>query len=167
LLAFMAAETWPRWFAGAAERIPALSRAAVPLAATGAAAVAFVVHPMAARYERAVLPVARALQAGASADFPTITNTRATLKYLSPVYGRRPLISLEFLPADSLAAFSSRFDTLSVTLLDRSDSQVFLDLTAEHDAFIAQVVERCNTTPVVEQRLPDMRIRTLRASGCR
>jgi hypothetical protein len=151
VLAFMAADVWPRWHERAKQYIGRLADHAVVAAASGAFAVAFAVHPLAWRQDEVAAEIVRGIYAHTSADAPVITNTNATLKYLSPSYGARRLILRYDLSADSVAAFAARYPRLSVVLLDRSDNPFSREEAAGNAAFLAAVQQRCRLDKSFEQ----------------
>lgn len=167
LFAIMAADVWPRWHAALARRAPLHGRTLTAAGTAAATVVAFAVHPIARRQEGAMVPVGRALLAHTRSDVPVLTNVSATLKYFSPAYAPRRLIVLEQFPVDSLAPFSRRYDTLTIALLDRSDSRLFAAQRLRHDEFLARAGDRCALRSLRDEQISGMRLRVLEASGCR
>jgi len=121
ILALMAADVWPRWHARVAALVPSAANTLPRVSAACAVATAFLVHPLAQRQERVPLAIVRGIYSRTTADVPVITNSNATLKYLSPSYGPRKLILRYGLSADSTASFAKRFGRLSIVLIDRND----------------------------------------------
>lgn len=170
VLALMAADVWPRWYAGIARRGGAAAAAARMLPRTGAglaAGVAFLVHPLAFFQERVPLAVTTAIYAQTSASVPVITNSNATLKYLSPAYGPRTLILRYNLPPDSTASFARRFGHLQVVLLDRNDSQAYVEEARDNERFLAETRARCTLAPTHDERFGGWaRLRVFEVSIC-
>jgi len=124
-----------------------------PLKAFGAIAIAFLVHPLARRQEAIPLAITRGLYLHTSPAVPVITNTNATLKYLSPSYGPRKLILRQETSTDSAAAFVRRFGRVSIALLDRNDSEMFRQESAENARFLLAVQSRCEVRAGYDERL--------------
>jgi hypothetical protein len=153
LLAFMAADVWPRWSSKLDERHRPIVGRPVSVAAFGAIAMAFVVHPLARQQEAVPLAITRGLYLHTSADIPVITNTNATLKYLSPSYGPRKLILRQETSVDSAAAFARRLGRVSIALLDRNDSEMFRQESAENTRFMEGVQNRCELHRLYDERV--------------
>jgi hypothetical protein len=153
LLAFMAADVWTRWYSKLNERLGVVVGRFATVAAFGAIAIAFLVHPLARRQEAIPLAITRGLYLHTSAAVPVITNTNATLKYLSPSYGPRKLILRQETSTDSAAAFVRRFGRVSIALLDRNDSEMFRQESAENARFMLAVQRRCEVQAGYDERL--------------
>ena len=167
LFALQAADVWPRWHASLDRRVRLSKGMLTALAGSAAAAVAFSVHPLARRQEAATLPISTAMLSRTRAAAPVITNTDATLKYLSPAYGPRRLIVLRELPADSLGPFMRRFGAMTIVLLDRTDSRAFSAERQSHDRFLAQAAERCALRSTYDEDVARTRLRIYEVSACR
>lgn len=168
VLAFMAADVWPRLYARSRGQL----RAATDLLARGAAiaavALAFAVHLLVWREERVPLAIVRGIYSHTSENSPVITNSNATLKYLSPSYGPRRLILRYYINSDSVAAFAKRFDTLSVALLDRTDSEMFRLESQDNDRFVGDVRRRCTVEEKYRARPGDWaELQIFHLSRCR
>lgn len=139
-----------------------------PAAAVAVIVLAFLVHPLARRQEGVPLAIVRGIYSNTSADTPVITNSDATLKYLSPSYGPRRLILRYQMTGDSVAAFAARYGKLSVALLDRNDSEMFRRDSEGNTSFLAEVRQRCALTEKYEERLGGWaHIRVFEISSCR
>lgn len=167
ILALMAADVWPRWHA----RL--LARVALPvntLARAGAAcavATAFLVHPLARQQEGVPLTIVRGIYSRTTADIPVITNSNATLKYLSPSYGPRKLILRYGLTADSTASFAKRFGTLSLVLLDRNDSEAYRSEERDNVRFLGEIRRQCAMRPTHDERIGTWaHLRVFEISSC-
>jgi len=166
LIAIMASEVWPRW--SGRLRLGRARPAFVHAAGFAAAATAFAVHPLAARQEEATLPVQRAIQRNTRPDAPVITNSDATLKYLSPAYSTRRLLLLPATPPESLSGFSRRYGVMDVVVLDRSDSRVFNAMAARDDRFVSAARARCAVQDRLDTLMADgSRLRVLELRSCR
>lgn len=167
VLAFMAADVWPRWMR--AMRIP--PGAATALARSAAAAVVVMaagVHLLARRQEAVPAVIATSLLGHTTAERPVITNSNATLKYLSPAYAPRRLILRYRIPVDSVAAFASRHGGVDIALLDRSDSELFRDESLANEAFLEDVASRCALTAAYDSAPASWaRVRVARVTTCR
>ncbi len=170
VLAFMAADVWPRVWrrmrAGSADdrTVVLLTRAG----AMAAIALALGVHLMAWRQEADAALIVRDLARHTSAEVPVITNSNATLKYLSPAYGSRQLVLRYGLNADTIAAIAGRFGTLSLALMDRFDSEIFRGESADNERFVAMVRDRCALTPTHQSAIGTWaQLRIFEVSGCR
>jgi 4-amino-4-deoxy-L-arabinose transferase-like glycosyltransferase len=142
LIAFMGAAVWPPIF----ERFAARGRLvrAIPGALGAAIALgAFAVHPVISREEQNAITIVRGIAAHVAPTYPVVTNTNATLKYLSPAYGARQLIPRYGLSPDSVATYASQYGGLGIALLNRFDSERFTREAAENDLFITALGERC------------------------
>jgi hypothetical protein len=167
LIALMAADVWPRWHAALAGRMALRPATVVPAGALAASLVAFGVHPLAARQESAVLPLHAAIQRSTRAETPVITNTDATLKYLSPSYSRRRLIVLEAV-GDSLQAFTHRHGRLDVVVLDRVDGDAFRREIDATQRFLDRAGTSCSLRARVDTAMPDAsRLRVFELQSCR
>lgn len=153
ILAFMAADVWPRLVARLGEPKQRMVMRFSWLGAAGALVLAFGIHVLAHRQEREALTIVRAIQARTSAQVPVVTNTNATLKYLSPAYSPRRLILRYAITADSLPALAARYGTMTVALLDRTDSRMFRSETSANDAFLAAVRSRCTLRDFWSQQI--------------
>jgi 4-amino-4-deoxy-L-arabinose transferase-like glycosyltransferase len=168
LLALMAADVYPRWFA----RVPnavrtAFARLRLALFA-GLALVAFAIHPALRSRERAALAIVNVLHERTTPDVPVITNHLVTTKYFSAVYGRRRLILRSFINAADMPRLYHAYGKLNIVFLDRTDSELFREDAARNEAFLAQTRSRCAVQPVTEQALgPSNRLRQFEVSGCR
>lgn len=166
LLAFMAADVYPRWFSWLSGT--RYGGSMLRLAAGGIAGAAFLVHPLASRQEATPVAIVRDAYEHTSPTVPVITNPKATLKYLSPSYGPRRLILRSSLDSSSLRQFSAEFPGLDVVLLDRNDSEMFREDARENDEFLAFARQRCELSEVSETRPNSWaRLRIFRAKSCR
>jgi hypothetical protein len=167
LLAFMAADVYPRWFARAPNTVrTALPRLRLALFA-GLAFVAFAIHPALRSQERAALSIVTALHERTTSDVPIITNHLVTTKYFSAVYGTRRLILRSFISAADVPRLHRAYGKLDIVFLDRSDSELFREDAAQNDAFLAQTRSRCAVQPVTEQALgPSSRLRQFQVARC-
>lgn len=167
LLALMAADVWRRWW----QRVPLgrrFSHGSVTMAAsTLVGLIGFAVHPLARSRETEALVIRDALAAHTRANIPVITNTDATLKYLSPAYGARQLIVRRDLSRDSLVSFSRRFGLLSVAFLDRNDSPVFRADERENTVFLAEAREACAVQQTFVGAAGASRLRIYELTDCR
>lgn len=166
LLAYMAAEAVPRAHRALTQRAAVFARLPA-LFAVGATIVAFSVHPLAHRQERQAERVVRVFYGHTRAAVPVITNSDATLKYLSPAYGPRLLILRYGLDPDTVAALMRRYGALDIAFLDRSDSEHFRRDAAGNDAFLAALDVRCAMTRRHEEPLEGWaRMRVLEVRAC-
>lgn len=166
LLAYMAADVWPRWLARLGTKWQALvSR----LALAGSAAVvllALLVHPLARTQEVVPLAITNAIYSHTSSDVPLITNTNATLKYLSPSYGARKLVLRQAIAVDSVRAFARR-GPLGIALLDRVDSELFRAESRDNALFLEGVEARCRLRRVYEGAIGSWAyLRVAEVQGC-
>jgi 4-amino-4-deoxy-L-arabinose transferase-like glycosyltransferase len=166
LLAFMAADVWPRWFAALSSRRQRLVRGALPVVMIFIVLVAFAIHAAVRRQERGLLPIVQAIDAGAPVGVPVITNHQATLKYLSPVYGARPMILRAYINPADVPVFYARYKRLNLVFLDRSDSEMFRRDAADNAIFLAGLSGRCELKTVHDSMNAGMRLRILRILSC-
>ncbi len=166
ILAFQAAEVWPRVYA----RVRARSEAwrVLPRAlAGGVLATAFLIHPAAHLQERVPLAIVRGLYSHTATSQYLITNTDATLKYLNVAYGPRKLILRYGLSLDSVTTFSSRYGPVAVALLDRTDSDLFRRDAQGNAEFLASVSSRCETRSTYDEHVASWaRVRILELERC-
>lgn len=168
LLALMAADVWPRLRARLTERDQVVASKLARGAAAAAVALAFAVHPLARRQETVPLAIVRGIYSNTSQSVPVITNSNATLKYLSPSYGPRLLVLRYDVNVDSVAAFARRFGKLSIALLDRSDSEMFRRESEGNARFLAEVRARCMLAEKYQAELGGWaHLRVFDLSGCR
>ena len=165
LFALMASDVWPRWHARLAARVP--GRVALTVAGVVATVAAFAIHPIARRQEADGLRVRDVLMANTSAEVPVVTNTDATLKYFSPVYGARRLIVRHRLRPDSLAALTRRHGALTIALLDRRDSPAFRADADDNARFLVVAAGACTVVPTHETPMGVLRVHVYRVSNCR
>jgi 4-amino-4-deoxy-L-arabinose transferase-like glycosyltransferase len=167
LIAVMAADVWPRWYAAVAGRLRIRSTTLLAGGACMASLVAFAVHPLAARQESKVLPLHDAIQRNTRAGTPVITNTDATLKYLGPSYSPRRLIVLDAAD-DSLRAFTERHGRLDVVVLDRIDANAFRREMDSAQRFLDRARQRCELRARLDTVMPDAsRLRVFELRSCR
>ena len=169
LLAYMAAEVWPRWQARLAARGQRALRLVATLAAAGVVLGAFAIHPLARRQEAEPAAIVRGIYSHTTADVPVITNALATLKYFSPSYGPRKLIiSHGLLPDSALALIARNGGRARLAFLNRSDSEMFREQSLENDRFAQVMAARCRVSTIEDARIGDWaRLRISEASGCR
>ena len=168
VFAFMAADVAPRVVARLALSRQNALLALARIAAAAVVAMAFVVHPLARRQERTPLAIVKAIYGTTKASIPVVTNTRATLKYLSPSYEPRRLIPTYAVSGDSLAGLGRRFGTFSMALLDRNDSQMFRQESDDNARLLAEVRQRCTARPVHDAPYGGWaRLRVFDISNCR
>jgi hypothetical protein len=168
VLAFMAAEVWPRWLGTLTRRLPGGPLPMARVTAAGVVALAFIVHPLARREETVPLAIVRAMYTYTAENKPVVTNSNATLKYLSPAYGARLLIQRYDLSPDSVVTLQRRYGGLSIALLDRSDSEMFRQESADNRRFLEDVQRRCDARLAFQRGLggwADLRI--LDVAACR
>jgi len=160
ILAWMSADVWPRL---------AIRGFIVPrVMAGGVIALAFLVHPLARRQETVPLALVRSIQSHTNPEALVMTNSNATLKYLSPSYGPRRLILRYGMNADSVAQFASRYGNMSMALLDRSDSEMFRAESVENAMFVATVRSRCALRPQFDSTFDSWaRLHVYDVSSCR
>jgi hypothetical protein len=165
LVAFMAASTWPALI----ERLDARRRMALlpGLLGIAAACAAFAIHPVINRAEQSALTIVRGITTHVRPDQPVITNTNATLKYLSPAYGARQLIPRYGLPPDSVTVFATQLGRLSLAFLDRFDSELFTQEAADNDRFIAAIAGRCALRKIHDTTARVGSLRIFELDGCR
>jgi hypothetical protein len=168
LFALMAAEVWPRWHDRLVSRHPAARRLRLPLVAAAAAVlIAVAAHPLARAQEGAPLAIVRGIYANTTPVVPVITNTNATLKYLSPSYGPRRLILRHEISPDSAAQMAQALGGASLVLLDRTDSELFLAESAGNQAFVQRLSARCSVRSRADQPVASWaRLRIWDVSGC-
>jgi len=113
------------------------------LLAAAVACAAFAIHPLINREERSASSIVRGIAKHVGPNQPIITNTNATLRYLSPAYGAHKLIPRYGLPPDSVPVFAARYGRLALAFVDRFDSELFTREAADNDRFIAAIAGRC------------------------
>jgi hypothetical protein len=166
LLAFMAADVWPRWFAALSERWQSAIRRASPTALSAVAAAAFLIHPMLQRRERDQLSIIRSIREVAQQDVPVITNHQVTLKYLSPVYGARPMILRSYITPDDVPSLYRRYGKLNVVFLDRDDSEMFRADAKANAAFLEGAGKECRLQALHDSTQVGMRLQIYAIAGC-
>jgi hypothetical protein len=167
LLAFMAADVYPRWLA----RAPVFVQARLGILRTvlfaAVAAMALAIHPVLRRQENATVAIVEAIHARTTASQPIITNHIATLKYFSPVYGIRRLAHRSLMTPADVPRLLERYGTLDIVFLDRTDSPMFREDAARNEAFLAAVSALCPIQPTYEAQFgPTNRLRQFAVSRC-
>jgi hypothetical protein len=166
ILAFMAADVVPRaverLFPAAVRAPTALGRVATALVVIGA----FVIHPLVRRQEIVPLELVRAIYDHTEPGVPVLTNTRATLKYLSPSYGPRTIIQSYGVRGDSIAALARRTGTLDLVLIDRSDGEMFKRDGPDNARLVADAQARCTVQRTDDRERGWARLRVIRLTGC-
>lgn len=165
VLAFMAADVYPRLLARIGAGHHVLRRAFAP-AAIALTIVAFAIHPALRRLERDALGIVSAIQQGTEEGRPVLTNHHATLKYLSPVYGARRLILRSYITAPEATAFFKRYGGLDVVFLDRSDSDMFRADAEQNRAFLAELGKYCSLREVYRGEFAAARLAILNITHC-
>jgi hypothetical protein len=164
VLAFMAADVWPRWVDG----FGSWAVVGATTMAMGVVGLAFAVHPLAASQERVPLSIVRAMYAHTDLDSPVVTNTEATLKYFSGVYGRRRIIPRYALNADSIQSLRGHHNQVTLALLDRRDSEKFRLESQENARFVRDVGRRCALVERLDTAVAAWaHLRILAVSSCR
>jgi hypothetical protein len=167
VLAFMAADVYPRLLGRMPESVGNGLLRLRPIALALIALMAFGIHPLLRHMEQAPLSVVTAIQRAAPEGVPVVTNHHATLKYLSPVYGAHRLILRAYITAADVPRFYRSAGGLAVVLLDRDDSDMFREDAKQNNAFLAQLQQRCSL--VVAHDAPHgsgTRLRVLNVTGC-
>lgn len=166
LLVWMAADVCPRVVARMSESARRASMGLTTLGAAGAVALSFAVHPMGRAQEGDALTIVRGIQEHTSAESPVITNSGATLKYLSPSYGPRRLILRQAVPPHTVPSLLEHHRGLSVVLLDRVDSEMFRGDAADNDLFVARLADHCQLSPRHQRDFGWARLRVLAVDHC-
>lgn len=167
IVAFMSAEAWPPLYARVRARLPGPAYAAAVALGAGAIATAFLVHPLARRQEGEALRIVRGIYAHTRSDVPVVTNSKGTLKYLSPAYGPRRLVLLEQVPADAVFELTRQHRGVSVVVLDRNDSEMFRADAANTARFLAVAAARCDLVPRFREGFGWAELRVFDLQGCR
>jgi hypothetical protein len=96
-----------------------------------------------------------------------VTNTRATLKYLSPSYGPRVIVRSYDVNVDSIAQLARSNRAVDVVFLDRRDSEMFREETLRNARLLADVRSRCAVARSTDHTHgPSATLHVLRLSGC-
>jgi hypothetical protein len=165
LLVWMAAEVWPRM----APRIGVWRSTGVRLVTVGAAGVvllSFAVHPAARSQEGDGLVIVRGIFEHTSQGVPVITNSDASLKYLSPAYGPRRLILRQGVAPDSVPVLLARHHALDLVMLDRTDSELFRSDAAANRSFLDSLRGVCELTSKHDTALSWVTLRVLSVERC-
>ena len=164
ILAFMAAEVAPRLLG---ERARVSLGRLVPAALIALAVLAFAIHPAIRRQERSSASVVAAISAAVPEGTTVITNHHATLKYVSPVYGTRPLILRSYVTPSDVPAFARSRAPLGVVFIDRTDTDMFRRDADENARFLDALRQRCVLDPKYDSVLPQAgRLRIFNVTGC-
>lgn len=166
LVAYMSAEAWPPLYERFRARRPSAARGVALSLGAGAIATAFLVHPLARRQEGEALRIVRTIYANTRSDVPVVTNSKATLKYLSPAYGPRRLVLLEQVPADAVFELTRQHQRVSVVVLDRNDSEMFRADAANTARFLAVAAARCDLVPRLREGFGWAELRVFDLQGC-
>jgi hypothetical protein len=168
LLAFMAADVYPRWLARAPSTLQAQYGTLRTVLFVAVATMALAIHPALRRQENATLSIVEAIHTRTTERQLIITNHLATLKYLSPVYGSRRLILRSFTKPAELPKLTERYGKLQIVFLDRTDSPMFRQDAANNDAFLAAAASLCAIQPVFVKTFgPWSRLREFEVVSCR
>lgn len=167
LLAFMAADVFPRWYRGFGAGARQTARVATRIAAAAMVAGALMVHALASVQEAQPAAIARSISSHTRADRPVITNNKATLKYLSPAYAPRHIILRSAADSAVLRQFQQQYPVLTVVLLDRRDSEMFREDAAENEQFLQRLRRHCEIAAVHDTVPAEWaRLRVLEARNC-
>jgi 4-amino-4-deoxy-L-arabinose transferase-like glycosyltransferase len=167
VLAFMAADVWPRLHARLTDGGRRLVGLGVRAAVAAVVVVAIGVHAAAAGEERDPRRIVTAVYEHTEAGTPVITNPKGTLKYFSPSYGPRRLLLRDAVVPDSMPALESRFGPLAVVFLDRLDSDMFRTDARANDEFLAAISTRCTTRDAHAERYGTWAsLRVVRVTDC-
>jgi hypothetical protein len=148
VLALMAADVWPRWAAPFIRRGSPLPRVAGGVAIAGVVTLCAGIHIVARSQEEVPLAIKRNFYSHTTATTPVVVNSKASLKYLSPSYGRRRIIERDSTDAVRVAALVRRDGPVTVAFLERSDSEMFRQDVAANDRFLGGLLTAC----VLEER---------------
>jgi hypothetical protein len=163
----MAADVFPRWRARLKGTSARIAGVGTTVAAAGIALAVFAVHPLAQRQESVPLAVVRAMYEHTSERTPVITNHKATLKYLSPVYGPRRLVLRSAIDSVLLENLQRAHGTLSLALMDRYDSEMFRADAEENETFVARAGRQCRLTMRYESQIAAWaRVRVFDVRAC-
>jgi hypothetical protein len=131
------------------------------------AVAAFGIHAAVSRMERASRSMIATIDRYTSPETPILTNEKATLKYLSPVYAPRRLILRGFVTTADLPRLVGLTGSLDVVFLDRVDSDMFREDAALNARWIADAGNRCALRSVyAAPELGGARLRILHISSC-
>jgi 4-amino-4-deoxy-L-arabinose transferase-like glycosyltransferase len=137
------------------------------LVAAAVVAGALLVHPAVWSRERTPLELTQSIFSATDANVPVVTNTRATLKYLSPAYGRRTIVRSYDVNADSIAALARAAGAADLVLFDRSDGQMYRGDLESNAHLLAEVRTRCGVQRSDERDRGGWGVlHLLRLSGC-
>lgn len=167
VLAWMAADVWPRAFAALPGSVQSRPRRLVLVAGAAVAAASFLIHPLMRVQEQDALGIVRGMFENTSAATPLITNSDATLKYLSPAYGSRRLILRQQIRSDTVPALLQAFGALSIVLLDRVDTELFRKDAKENNRFVADLGRLCELKMVYRADFAWASLRVLDINRCR
>lgn len=167
VLAWMAADVWPRAFAALPDSIRSRAHGLVLVAGVVVASASFIIHPLMRVQEHDALGIVRGMFENTTAATPLITNSDATLKYLSPAYGSRRLILRQEIRSDTVPSLLRGFGTLSMVLLDRVDSELFRKDAEENNRFVADVGRLCELKVAYHADFDWAALRVLDINRCR
>ena len=141
LLAFAAADVWPRWLGGVwnglGARFGALQRAAVPALASGLALGLAGVQWAHAEWAQSQAVIRDAIYEATPPDEVIVSNTKATGKFVDFVDGERLVLDRRALGAAGAAILLERRGGFYLVLLDRSDSDYWRRDAFDNAAFLA------------------------------
>ena len=144
---------------------------------------AFAVHPVMDRWNRAQRDIAEKLYAESAEDSAVITNELAMIKFYNEALGRRafsnratPELMAIYNPsglggrsvlAKDVPAVLQHCGVTSVALLDRSDTDLWLEDAKANQEFIDELAAICSLEPIVDRRVtPTDRFRLWRVTAC-
>lgn len=166
LLAFMAADVWPRLVSSWPVRLRRAALGGTRLLAFALVPAAFLVHMVGRRQEREPLAIVDGIYRHTRAETPVVINAAATLKYVSASYGPRRLILRRDLDAEMLPGMVERHGGLSVVLLSRSDGELFRQDADENRHFLTQLAARCALVPRHHATFAWAELRVMEVTHC-
>ena len=167
LLAVMAADVAPRVFDSLPDAARSLARRAGVPAGIALIVAVFGSHVAVHRLEAAPLRVVTAIRNATRAAVPLIINSKATFKYVSPVYGPRRLILRDALSGEEVPELLRTLGRLQVVFLDRGDSEMFVEDAGANQHFLEIVRTRCTVKAVLSEQIDKtLRLNVFEVAKC-
>jgi 4-amino-4-deoxy-L-arabinose transferase-like glycosyltransferase len=132
-----------------------------------AALAAFAVHPAIDRWSKGQAAISEAIYSGTTEGSVLVTNTSASQKFISPVYGSRLMVARDRLPPESLARVLQPHPETYLVLIDRSDSDWYRADSVTNEQYLSRLRTLCRLSPVHDaQEDPVDRLRVWKIADC-
>jgi hypothetical protein len=132
-----------------------------------AALASFAVHPAIDRWSKGQAAISEDIYSRTTAGSALVTNTSASQKFISPVYGKRLMVPRDNLEPDRLAAVLWFHPSTYVVWVDRSDSDWYRADSVTNERYLSRLGNFCRFS-LVYDALEDAadRLRIWKVDAC-